>query len=214
MSLFLKLEANCFTMFCCLLPCNDENQSYVYIYPFQLLVLWKIHLMQSLPHSTEASIYHFISPVEKQKHQTGAGSQPGQRKFRLIMKPWAPSWTTQTALFQKAMFKTSKRQKRKGLGLLLGTLLLLLSCFSRVQLCATPQTAAHQAPLSLGFSRQEHWSGSPFPSPMHERKSESEVTQSCLTLSDPMVCSLSGSSTHGIFQARILEWVTIALFLK
>ena len=39
-------------------------------------------------------------------------------------------------------------------------LLLLLSCFSRVQLCATPQTAAHQAPLSLGFSRQEHWSGS------------------------------------------------------
>ena len=45
---------------------------------------------------------------------------------------------------------------------------LLLSLFSRVQLCATPQTAAHQAPLSLGFSRQEHWSGLPFPSPMHE----------------------------------------------
>ena len=50
----------------------------------------------------------------------------------------------------------------------LPTLLLLLSRFSRVQLCATPQTAAHQAPLSLGFSRQEHWSGLPFPSPMHE----------------------------------------------
>ena len=47
-------------------------------------------------------------------------------------------------------------------------LLLLLSRFSRVQLCATPQTAAHQAPQSLGFSRQEHWSGLPFPSPMHE----------------------------------------------
>ena len=47
-------------------------------------------------------------------------------------------------------------------------LLLLLSCFSHVQLCATPQTAAHQAPLSLGFSRQEPWSGLPFPSPMHE----------------------------------------------
>ena len=42
---------------------------------------------------------------------------------------------------------------------------LLLSCFSRVRLCVTPQTAAHQAPLSLGFSRQEHWSGLPFPSP-------------------------------------------------
>ena len=47
-------------------------------------------------------------------------------------------------------------------------LLLLLSRFSRVRLCATPQTAAHQAALSLGFSRQEHWSGLPFPFPMHE----------------------------------------------
>ena len=45
--------------------------------------------------------------------------------------------------------------------------LLLLRHFSRVRLCATPLTA-HQAPLSLGFSRQEHWSGLPFPSPMHE----------------------------------------------
>ena len=44
----------------------------------------------------------------------------------------------------------------------------MLSHFSRVRLCATPQTAAHQAPLSLGFSRQEHWSGLPFPSPVHE----------------------------------------------
>ena len=40
-------------------------------------------------------------------------------------------------------------------------------------------------------------------------KSESEVTQSCLTLSDPMDCSLSGSSIHGIFQARVLEWGAI-----
>ena len=47
-------------------------------------------------------------------------------------------------------------------------LLLLLSRFSRVQLCATPETEAHQAPPSLGFSRQEHWSGLPSPSPMHE----------------------------------------------
>ena len=85
-------------------------------------------------------------------------------------------------------------------------LLLLLSRFSRVRLCATPETAAPQAPLSLGFSRQHHWSGLPFPSPMHE----SEVALSCLTLSDPMDCSLPGSSVHGIFQARVLEWVAIA----
>ena len=40
-------------------------------------------------------------------------------------------------------------------------------------------------------------------------KSENEVTQSCPTLSDPMDCSLPGSSTHGIFQARVLEWVPL-----
>ena len=44
-------------------------------------------------------------------------------------------------------------------------ILVLLSHFSRVRLCATPQTAAHQAPPSLGFSRQEYWSGLPFTSP-------------------------------------------------
>ena len=86
--------------------------------------------------------------------------------------------------------------------------LLLLSRFSRVQLCATPETAAHQAPPSLGFSRQEHWSGLLFPSPMHE--SEKEVTQSCPTSSEPMDCSLPASSIHGIFQARVLEWGAIA----
>ena len=85
-------------------------------------------------------------------------------------------------------------------------LLLLLSHFSCVRLCATPQTAAHQAPPSLGFSRQEHWSVLPFPSPMHE----SEVAQSCPTLSNPMNCSPPGSLVHGIFQARVLEWVAIA----
>ena len=47
-------------------------------------------------------------------------------------------------------------------------LLLLLSGFSHVRLCVTPWTAAHQAPPSLGFSRQEHWSGLPFPPPVHE----------------------------------------------
>ena len=43
-----------------------------------------------------------------------------------------------------------------------------------------------------------------------EVKSESEVAQSCLTLSDPKDCSLPGFSVHGIFQARVLEWVAIA----
>ena len=47
-------------------------------------------------------------------------------------------------------------------------LLLLLSRFSRVRLCETLEMAAHEALLSLRFSGQEHWSGLPFPSPMHE----------------------------------------------
>ena len=78
--------------------------------------------------------------------------------------------------------------------------LLLLSRFSRVQLCVTPQMAAYQAPLSLGFSRQEHWSGVPLPSPV----------QSCPTLSNPVDCSPPGSSVHGIFPDRVLEWGAIA----
>ena len=85
------------------------------------------------------------------------------------------------------------------------TMLLLLSRLSRVRLCATPQTAAHQAPPSLGFSRQEHWSGLPFPSPLRE----SEVAQSCLTLSDPMDCNLPSSSVHGIFQQEY--WTGVPL---
>ena len=80
--------------------------------------------------------------------------------------------------------------------------LLLLSHFSCVRLCATPETAAHQAPPSLGFSRQKHYSV--FLQSV-KVKSESEIAQSCPTLSDPMDCSLPGSSVHGIFQARVLE---------
>ena len=68
-----------------------------------------------------------------------------------------------------AQWESSERIGRKHLSnvLLLLLLLLLLSRFSRVQLCATPQTAAQQASPSLGFSRQEYWNGLPFPSPMH-----------------------------------------------
>ena len=120
---------------------------------------------------------------------------------------------------------------------------------SRIRLLATPWTAAYQAPPSVGFSRQEYWSGLPCPAvaadkslqscptlcnPLRRQpsrlprpwdspgkntgvgchfllqcirvKSESEVAQSCLTLSDPMDCSPPGSFVHGIFQARVLEW--------
>ena len=74
-------------------------------------------------------------------------------------------------------------------------LLLLLSRFSRVWLCATPKTAAHQAPLSLGFSRQEHWSGLPFPSPVHE----SEKWKWCRSVVS------ESSRPHGLQPTRLLH---------
>ena len=80
--------------------------------------------------------------------------------------------------------------------------LLKVKLLSRIQLFVTPWTVAYQAAPSMGFSRQEYWSGLPLPSPdlcctIHPL-SESEVAQSCPTLCDPMDCSLSGSSVHGI----------------
>ena len=94
--------------------------------------------------------------------------------------------------------------------------MLLLSHFCRVRLGATPQTAAHQAPPSLGLSRQEHWPGvgCRFLLQCMKVKSKSEVTQSRPTRSNPMDYSPPGSSIHGIFQARVLEWGAIAFSHK
>ena len=104
---------------------------------------------------------------------------------------------------------------------------------------ATPWTIACQAPLSMGFPRQEFYSGLLFPSPWDFPDPGIKPTspalqtdslplsqgsplrscavlccakslQLCLTLCDPMDCSLPSSSVYGILQARILEWVAIA----
>ena len=74
-------------------------------------------------------------------------------------------------------------------------LLLLLSHFSWVRLCVTPYTAAHQAPPSLEFSRQGHWSGLPFPSPMHESE---KWKWSCSVVSD-------SSQPDGLQRTRLLH---------
>ena len=87
--------------------------------------------------------------------------------------------------------------------------LLLLSHFSRVRLSATPETAAQQAPPSLGFSRQEHWSGLLLPS-LQLSTATAKSLQSCLTLCDPTDSSSLGSTVPGILQARTLEWVAIS----
>ena len=73
--------------------------------------------------------------------------------------------------------------------------------------------AAYQAPPSMGFSRQEYWSGVPLLSPFQESAAAAAAAkslQSCLTLCDLMDCSPPGSSVHGILQARTLEWVAIS----
>ena len=89
-------------------------------------------------------------------------------------------------------------------------LMLLLSCYvtSVVSTLCDPIDSSPPGSPVPGFSRQEHWSGLPFPSPMHE--CESEVTQLYPTLSNPMDCSLPGFSVHGILQARNLEQVAIS----
>ena len=117
-------------------------------------------------------------------------------------------------------------------------LLLLFQSLSCVELFVTQWTVSCQAPLSMGFPRQESWNGLSFPSPGDlpntgiEPTSPAlaggfftteppgkpsativcvcEVTQSCLTLCNPMDNSLPGSAIHGIFQARILEWAAIS----
>ena len=115
----------------------------------------------------------------------------------------------------------------------------VLSCFSCVQLCETLRTAACQAPLSMGFSRREYYSGLPCPPPgnlpdpgikpgppalqadslllSHQGSPKdafaaaaAKSLQSCLTLHDPIDGSPRGSPIPGILQARTLEWVAIS----
>ena len=110
---------------------------------------------------------------------------------------------------------------------------------SHVWLFVTPWTVAHQAPLTMGFSRQEYWSGLPVPTwgefssprdgiptqglnpPLLQLLCYRQVDslappaaatslQLCPTLCDPMDCCPSGSSVQGMVQARVLEWVAIA----
>ena len=79
--------------------------------------------------------------------------------------------------------------------------LLLLTHFSRVALCAPPPRDSPSKNTAVGCR---------FLLQCIKVKSESEVAQSCLTLLDPIDCSLPGSCVHVMFQARVLEWGAIA----
>ena len=86
----------------------------------------------------------------------------------------------------------------------------MLSHFSRVRFCVTPWTAATRLPCPWDSPGKNTGVGCHFLLQCMKVKSESEVAQSCPTLLDPMDCSLPGSSIHGIFQAKVLEWGAIA----
>ena len=111
------------------------------------------------PKGTAPALLYDWWGEEKDKSRVGLHSVPGY-----MLGPMSASTRS---------FISSTRVMVQRLGPLILQMrnllqLLLLSRFSHVRLCVTPETAAHQAPPSLGFSRQEPWSGSPFPSPMHE----------------------------------------------
>ena len=82
----------------------------------------------------------------------------------------------------------------------------ILSHFSRVWLCATLWTVACQAPLSMGFSRQEYWSELPYPPPEDLPDPGIETVS---LISPAMGCLLNLLPVHGILQAGILEWVAM-----
>ena len=94
-----------------------------------------------------------------------------------------------------------------------GLLLLLLSRFSRVQLLRPHRRQPTRLPRPWDSPGKNTGVGCHFLLQCMKVKSESEVPQPCPTLHDPMDCSLPGSSAHGIFQARVLEWGAIAFSL-
>ena len=116
----------------------------------------------------------------------------------LHLCPWLPSpslceWGLHASLH-------CKDQTRKDHPYTL-LLLLLLSCFSHVRLRATPWTAAYQASPSMGFSRQEHWSGLPFPSPIPLHFRAHQMTQTSISdtvyLAPPWPSHGNSSKDHG-----------------
>ena len=115
-------------------------------------------------------------------------------------------------VFHVLVFHGVGQQKESGSYFIpyISHLLLLLSRFSRVRLCATHRQQPTRLPRPWDSPGKNTGVGCHFLLQCMKVKSESEVAQSCLTLRDPMDCSLPGSSVHGIFQARVLEWGAVA----
>ena len=153
-------------------PCSDTGAALVAQWVKHLPAMWE----------TRVQCLGCEDPLEKETathSSTLAGKSHGQRSL-VGYSPWGPKEldTTERLHFNPstATYRASQRASAVRSWQLRcrpwrerdqnqGLLLLLLSHFSRVRLYATPKTAAHPPPLSLGFSSQEYWSGLPLPSP-------------------------------------------------
>ena len=83
--------------------------------------------------------------------------------------------------------------------------------FSHVRLSATPWTMASQAPLSMGFSRKEYWSGLPFPSPVIKYEvSEVKSLSRVQLFATPWTAAYQAPPSMGFSRQRVLEWVAIS----
>ena len=88
------------------------------------------------------------------------------------------------------------------------------SRFSRVQLSVTPWTATHQALLSLGFSRQEYWSGLPFPSPMHESEKWKKSLSRVRPFATPWTAAYQAPPSMGFSRQEYWSGVPLNTHLK
>ena len=156
------------------------EHSFTYFFPTEIMSsLWKEHSMcywsWILQKEREILLQWWPSWLLEQFHWTTAcgrkpliSTGPKDPPCQSNSKAISISKLCQTVHYNQKDIQTVKKPWKDAQHHTVLLLLLLLSRFSRVRLCATPYTAAHQAPPSLGFSRPEHWSGLPFPSPMHE----------------------------------------------
>ena len=108
------------------------------------------------------TLQSYLKGSTRQKLEMTVGCSHSWRSDTLAQSTVPAGRVTMTLLSQGSGWSMVPENRMEGFwGGLLLLLLLLLSRFSHVRLCETPQTAAYQAPPSLGFSRQEHWSGLP-----------------------------------------------------
>ena len=141
--------------------------------------------------------------------------------------PWvymcSPSWPPSHLPPWKKIFHANRDQKKAGVAILIVVLI-----YISLIIIMTPWIVAHQAPPSMGFSRQEYWTGLPFPSPgdlpSPGIEPRSPTLQADALLPEPqgeplkwkwkllsrvLLCEPMDYTVHGILQARILEWVAV-----